>query len=156
MGGPWPPQGGACLELLLQGGGHECPMQMRGGKGAGAIALQTPLCSGEGSIKQQQKHHPPGDCGLHPLPSLRSVTASHTSPAALYGFHEAPRHSWGHVMACKGQRCAHLGISLSQLLIPPEGGRGRHGACFQGWMALPWPCQQAVALPRLQLCPLGA
>lgn len=23
-------------------------------------------------------------------------------------------------------------------------------------MVLPWPCQQAVALPRPQLCPLGA
>lgn len=59
-------------------------------------------------------------------------------------------------MACKGQHYAQSLGTHSQFLIPPGWGRGGHRACSQGLMVLPWPCQQAVALPRPQLCPLGA
>lgn len=106
--------------------------------------------------QQQQKHRPLGDCGLHPLPSLRSVSASHTSPAAPYGFRKAPYTLGGTLWLARGSTVPTPGHSLFWLLTPPRGGRGRHEACSQGRMALPWPCQQAVALPRLQLCPLGA
>lgn len=76
--------------------------------GRGLCSPKTPLLWREGWIKQQQKHHPLGDCGLHSLPSLRSGFCSppHTSPAAPYGFRKAPLTLWGHVMACKGQHCA--------------------------------------------------
>lgn len=53
MGGPGHPRGpgaGACLELLLQGGGGAVMPNAndeRGAKGAGAFALRIPLHSGE-------------------------------------------------------------------------------------------------------------
>lgn len=82
-GGPGHPRGpgaGACLELLLQGG-HEGPMQMRrrGARGQGLRSPRAPLLR-RGWTKQQQKRHPPGACGLHALPSLRSASASPRPP----------------------------------------------------------------------------
>lgn len=146
------------MELLLQGGALMPNAMRRGAKGQGLCFPSPPLLWRGGRSKQQQKHHPLGDCGLHPLPSLRSVFASYTSPTAPYGFRKAPNTlGGGHIMACKGQHCAHTwAFTFLASDNPPKGGRGGHEACSQGRMALPWPCQQAVALPRLQLCPLGA
>lgn len=146
------------MELLLQGGALMPNAMRRGAKGQGLCFPSPPLLWRGGRSKQQQKHHPLGDCGLHPLPSLRSVFASYTSPTAPYGFRKAPNTLGGGTLwLARGSTVPTPGHSLSWLLtIPPKGGRGGHEACSQGRMALPWPCQQAVALPRLQLCPLGA
>lgn len=160
MGGPGHPRGpgaGACLELLLQGGALMPNANEERSEGDRGLCFPSPPLLWRGvRIKQQQKHRPLGDCGLHPLPSLRSVSASHTSPAVPYGFRKAPYTFGGTLWLARGSTVPTPGHSLSWLLTPPRGGRGGHEACSQGRMALPWPCQQAVALPRLQLCPLGA
>lgn len=121
-------------------------------EGTGAFAFQAPpLIWRGGRIKQQQKLHPPGDCGLHPLPSLPHIPCS-----PLWLPQGPPDTLGGTLWLARGSTVPAPGPSLSWLLMIPQRGEGRagHEACSQGWMALPWPCQQAVALPRLQLCPL--
>lgn len=106
-------------------------------------------------IKQQQKHRPLGDCGLHPLPSLRSVSASHTSPAAPYGFRKAPYTLGGTLWLARGSTVPTPGHSLSWVLTPPRGGRGGHEACSRGGWHCPGPASRLWHCPDSSFAPLG-
>lgn len=113
-GGPWPPQGSRGWSLLgviaSRGGGGRMPNanDERSQGGRGLCSPNFPLLWRGGWIKQQQKHHPLGDCGLHSLPSLRSgfCPPSPTHPLQPPMASAASPTLWGHVMACKGQHCA--------------------------------------------------
>lgn len=106
-------------------------------------------------IKQQQKHRPLGDCDLHPLPSLRSVSASHTSPAAHYGFRKAPYTFGGTLWLARGSTVPTPGHSLSWLLTPPRGGgEGMKPAPRGGWHC-PGPASRLWNYPDSSFAPLG-
>lgn len=117
-GGPWPPQGSRGWSLLgviaSRGGGAVMPNandEERSEGGRGLCSPNPPLLWRGGRIKQQQKHHPLGDCCLHSLPSLRSGFCprpqhTHTCPLQPPMASARPPTLWGHVMACKGQHCA--------------------------------------------------
>lgn len=111
-GGPWPSQGSRGWSLLgviaSRGEGAVMPNanDERSEGGRGLCSPNSPLLWRGGRIKQQQKHHPLGDCGLHSLPSLRSgFCPPHILCSPLW-LPQGPPTLWGHVMACKGQHCA--------------------------------------------------
>lgn len=146
------------MELLLQGGALMPNAMRRGAKGQGLCFPSPSLLWRGGRRKQQQKHHPLGDCDLHPLPSLRSVSASYTSPAAPYGFLKAPNTlGGGHVMACKGQHCAHTWAYtfLASDNPPPKGGgEGMKPSPRGGWHC-PGPASRLWHCPDSSFAPLG-
>lgn len=167
VGGPWPPQGSRGWSLLgvIASRGAVMPNASEERSEGGLCSPNPPLLWRGGRNKQQQKHRPLGDDGLHSLPSLRSgfcpsaPALPRVSPAAPYGFRKAPYTLGGHVMACKGQHCAqNLGTHIPSFQHPlEERGRGGHRARSQELMVSgPSPEQQAVALPRPQLCPVRA
>lgn len=131
MGGrPWPPQESRGWSLLgviaSRGGGAIMPNANDKGSqgGRGLCSPNSPLLWKGGRIKQQQKHHPLGERGLHSLPSLRSgfFPPSCTHPLQPPMASAVPPTLWEHVMACKGQHCAQS--IHSQLLTPPRKGGG--------------------------------
>lgn len=129
----------------------------RGAKGQGLCFPSPPLLWRGGRSKQQQKHHPLGDCGLHPLPSLRSVFASYTSPTAPYGFRKAPDTLGGGTLwLARGSTVPTPGHSLSWLLtIPPKGGgEGMKPAPRGGWHC-PGPASRLWHCPDSSFAPLG-
>lgn len=146
------------MELLLQGGALMPNAMRRGAKGQGLCFPSLPLLWRGGWSKQQQKHHPLGDCGLHPLPSLRSVFASYTSPTAPYGFRKAPNTLWGGgtLWLARGSTVPTPGHSLSWLLtIPPKGGgEGMKPSPRGGWHC-PGPASRLWHCPDSSFAPLG-
>lgn len=131
MGGPGQPRGpgaGACLELLLQGGAvmPNANDEDRSEGGRGLCSPNPPLLWRGGWVKQQQKHHPLGACGLHSLLSPRSgFCPPCSSPAAPYGFRKAP-YTLGARYGLQGAAlCPGHGRTRSQLLTPPRRGEGR-------------------------------
>lgn len=134
-------------------------MQMMriGAKGAGTFALPSPPLLWRGSrIKQQQKHHPLGDSGLHPLPSLRSGFCLPHPLQPTMASARPPTLSGAHYGLQGAALCPESGHSHSQLLIPPQMGERR------AWGLLPGADGVALALPagcstaQTPVCPLRA
>lgn len=146
LGGPGHPRGpgaGACLELLLQGGAlmPNANDEERSEGGRGLCSPSPPLLLRGDRIKQQQKHHPLGDYGLHPLPSLRSGFCLPHIPCSPLWLPQGPLHSGGTLWLARGSTAQSLGSHFPQLLIPPGSGEER------AWGLLPGADGIALALP---------
>lgn len=156
-GGPGHPRGpgaGACLELLLQGG-HEGPMQMRrrGARGQGLRSPRAPLLR-RGWTKQQQKRHPPGACGLHALPSLRSASASPWPRGPLW-LPQGPLGSGGSLWLARGSTAQSLGAHVPSLRHPLGGGGEGVGPAPRGWWHCPGPASRLRHCPDPSSAPRG-
>lgn len=82
-------------------------MMRTGAKGAGAFALQIPLCSGEevglSSSKSITHWEPVASTPFSPQDQASAPPAHPLQPPMASA---RPPTLWGHVMACKGQHCA--------------------------------------------------
>lgn len=137
MGGPGHPRGpgaGACLELLLQGwgGGAVTPnANDERSKGSRSLCSPNPSPFWRGSqIKQQQKHHPLGDCGLHSLPSLRSgfcppTPPQHTHvPCSPLWLPQGPLHPGGTLWLARGSTVPRAWAHMFPASNTPKEGGG--------------------------------
>ena len=147
MGAPWPPQGPrgwSLLGVIASRGGAVMPNANDEERSEGSRGLCSPNPSlfWRGSrIKQQQKHHPLGDCGLHSLPSLRSGfcppppphphTRTHTHvPYSPLWLPQGPLHPGGTLWLARGSTVPRSwACTFPASDTPLGGGRGGRRAC---------------------------
>lgn len=159
MGGPGPPQGSrgwSLLGVIASRGGTNAQCEWEERRGQGLCFPSPPLLWRGGRLSSSKSiAHWETVAFLHPLPSLRSVSASHIPCSPLW-LPQGPLHSWGHIMACKGQHCAHTwAFTFLAPDTPPEGGgEGMKPAPRGGWHC-PGPASRLWHCPDSSFAPLG-